>query len=124
MIETTDERVKAVLREVISERPETVYASPEHMKQWPEDDSCFYVHTTEDDEDSEPGCVVGAVLARLGVPLHELREQEGMVATYVVPKVLTGITEDSTYLLRVVQAEQDRGTSWGMAYALATGEKA
>lgn len=111
-ITVSGERVIEVLREVVAERPDYVYAAPPEMTTGAA--SCFYVHG--EGEAATPGCVVGAVLNRLGVPLSELAGHEGSPAQRVAEKLLE-TDSDVASMLRQVQEEQDQGTSWGDALA-------
>ncbi|MFC8099414.1 hypothetical protein [Streptomyces sp. NPDC057363] len=124
MISVTDEQVKETLRQVVSERPEYIYSSPDHMQGHTGDPSCFYVHR-DNDEDRTPvsgGCVVGVVLQRLGVSLEELAKEEGNAALNSVPRLLSGLSSETVRMLDSIQSYQDQKTPWGMAYAQATGE--
>lgn len=113
------ERLIHTLREVVAEQPDNVYTPPEHMQY--EITSCYYVHT--DANTGEPqaaGCVVGAVLARLGIPLADVAEHEGDGARQVVPAFLniTGpLAAKAVDVLDCAQAYQDGGAPWGVALA-------
>ncbi|MGW9170138.1 hypothetical protein [Streptomyces decoyicus] len=122
-ISVSEEQVLSTLREVVAERPDYVYSRPEHF---PQDSSslnpaeqtdCLYVHPGKD-ESATPGCVVGQVLHRLGVPLEELSLYEGDDAASVTSAVLD--TASSVYwVLFAAQWEQDSGETWGAALAAA-----
>lgn len=123
MTTVTDEQVKEVLREVVSERPEYVYSAPEYMA--PArigGGTCFYVHNDEDGTPVSAGCVVGVVLQRLGVPLAAMAEREGEAALNMVPRLLKNISPKMVNVLDSVQSYQDEKTPWGESYAKATGE--
>jgi hypothetical protein len=114
-ITVSGERVIEVLREVVAERPDYVYAAPPEMITTAMlANPCFYVHG--EGADAVPGCVVGAVLNRLGVPLSELAGYEGTPAQHVAERLLE-TDHDVVSMLREVQTEQDQGTSWGDALA-------
>jgi hypothetical protein len=123
MIRVTDEQVLSTLRDVVRERPDNVYKVPEHMTKGRGHHPCYYVHIQEDGDNPEPGCVVGAVLARLGVPLERMADLEGGTARHVVPRVISGISDTTTELLHAVQQKQDQDFAWGMAYSMVTGEQ-
>ncbi|MGW0087826.1 hypothetical protein ACWDWS_02225 [Streptomyces sp. NPDC003328] len=110
-----------LLKEVVSERPEYSYSSPEFMTR--EDGmSCFYVHKDEEGNNVSAGCAIGVVLNRLGVPLEELEKYEGMTSAQIVPKLVTGVQRKTVHVLNAMQAYQDEHMHWGEAYAKATGE--
>jgi hypothetical protein len=121
-VKVTAEQVLATLREVVAERPTYVYEAPEGYASETNETSvaCFYVHG------NTPGCIVGHVLARLGVPLSDLALVEGRGA-YKVADWFLDITDpdgatDVEHVLSVVQMHQDRGDSWGSALEAALGE--
>jgi len=74
---------------------------------------CQYVHT------DKPGCIVGNVLHRLGVPLYVLSDYETRPARSVVESLSgRGILEferKALDMLRYAQSYQDNGNSWGDA---------
>jgi hypothetical protein len=118
-IKVTGSAVIETLREVVAEQPEYVYEAPE--QQTTTQLSCFYVHG------SVPGCVVGHVLNRLGVPLHVLAGYEGSDARLLVDRTLSfdGDPEDANdarLALQAAQAAQDGGMTWGGSLALALGD--
>jgi hypothetical protein len=87
-------------------------------------DSCFYVHQTPKGE--VPGCIVGQLLHRLGVPLEVLKKREGRSAWAIFyGRELLGDGEaespvraegdDLTRKIQRVQSAQDRGDPWGYA---------
>jgi hypothetical protein len=119
--EITDETVLSTLREVVAERPEYAYDAPEHMKDNPESPDCFYVHKDEDGDCVAPGCVIGMVLHRLGVPLEVLAENEGKTVIQV-RHLMPDVSMEVRHTLNLMQSRQDVGKPWGMAYAMATGE--
>lgn len=99
-IKVSEEVVISTLREVAAGRPDYVYERPEGGSY------CLYVHG------DQPGCIVGHVLNRLGVPLAELEKREGRGAFVVAAEFLhtTGFARE---VLDVAQALQDRGRTWG-----------
>ncbi|MFF5371361.1 hypothetical protein [Streptomyces sp. NPDC013187] len=112
-IALTDEQVLSTLRDVSDESPEKVYEAPAHLQdEW---GSCYYVHTDEDGNQSA-GCIVGAVLHRLGVPLLDLRKVETYGADAAFPLLeIKGVSSQVKSFLRHVQGKQDRGQTWGKA---------
>lgn len=121
-VEITDELVTATLREVVAERPEYIYSSPEYMGADDSTGGCFYVHKDEDGSLVSAGCVVGTVLHRLGVPLERLVREEGVAAFSLIGKVAPAVSTDVRNKLNAMQMSQDNKKPWGMAYAMATGE--
>jgi hypothetical protein len=115
-INVTESRVMDVLREVVAERPDYVYKAPGHQVAGLE--SCFYVHTDAEGNDPKPGCLVGAVLHRLGVPLEELAEREGTGA-YIVASELLCTTMGAAHALDYAQSCQDAGDTWAGALSAA-----
>lgn len=121
--EITDEKFMSTIRELVKEKPEYVYSPPLHQQTFPGDPSCFYVHTHEETGESEtPGCLIGAALYKLGVPLDELRNQETNNATTVLTALHIPLSYDARSTALVLQKVQDDGRSWGEAYVRATGE--
>lgn len=112
-IKVSEADVLNTLQAVVDERPDYVYARPAHM---PADlGLCRYVHTAEGDPETRtPGCLVGQVLSRLGIPLEELQKHEGSGATNVTPLFIytTGRAVD---ILQGAQDNQDGGDAWGEA---------
>lgn len=98
------------LQEIVDEQPDYVYARPAHMEG--NAVTCLYVHTGEEaDEVRTPGCLVGQVLSRLGVPLEELEKHEGSSALSVVPRFVD-TTNRAVGVLSDAQDYQDGGDSW------------
>lgn len=119
-INVTDVQVIAALREVVAESPERVYEAPPTMPTLPGGTSCFYVHRTA--EGAVPGCLVGHVLHRLGVPLSELEKWEGAGAQDPTLATLNILGDNDEYAVRMlveVQSTQDNGAPWGTALSLA-----
>jgi hypothetical protein len=118
-INVTASDVVAELRAVVAEQPDYVYEYPGEAPDKSLD--CYYVHPSE--SGTVPGCVVGHVLNRLGVPLHVLRGYEGSDARNVAERTLniTGDPDhghDARLALQQVQCAQDRGMAWGAALAM------
>jgi hypothetical protein len=113
-MQITDDDVIRTLREVVAERPDYVYERPAHMHGGLP--SCLYVHYTEAGE-REPGCIVGQVLHRLGVPLETLERHEGHTAAYVATDAVGSMSDDIARILDTAQYRQDEGKTWGEALA-------
>jgi hypothetical protein len=117
----TDEQFIDALKAVVAENPEHVYTAPEHMMtENTSPSTCFYVHTDPENPDElSPGCVVGAALHRLGVPLEQIRKREftnaRVALDYLLPR-LSGVTKDYA---RDVQAQQDQKKTWAESLAWA-----
>ncbi|MCY0941890.1 hypothetical protein [Streptomyces antarcticus] len=117
----TDEIVLSTLREVVSERPEYTYSAPEYMAADKEGGRCFYVHKDEDGTPVSPGCVIGVMLHRLGVPLEWMEQLEARPASSLVGRLFPHLSDRTVYALNMVQSNQDNGNAWGLAYAKGTG---
>lgn len=115
MIELTLARTKELLAEAVAEKGEDfVYTNRDgHEVDSDGVTPCHYVH------DDKPGCIVGNVLHKAGVPLDELSRFEGQDAQEVTRSVCTVEEGDVIRLLSGVQDRQDRGTAWGEAVSLA-----
>ena len=103
MREVTVTEVADVLDEAVRERGESfVYSPPGTI--------CQYLHGTQ------PGCLVGHVLIRLGAIPGELALQEGQPADQVDYQSLgLRIPENAIDALQAAQIEQDEGRTWGQA---------
>ena len=66
---------------------------------------------------NEPGCIVGNVLHRLGVPLETLAQYEATPAYDVAQSLISeGVLTsngEAMRLLNVAQIAQDSGMNWG-----------
>jgi hypothetical protein len=111
----TDDQLINALRAVVAESPETVYSLPDHME--PEyTDACYYVHTDPSDETKlSPGCVVGAALDRLGVPLEDLQKREGQGAYVVLNELLPNVSMNALRFASDLQMFQDQRDPWSEA---------
>ncbi|MFD8018943.1 hypothetical protein ACFV6G_00740 [Streptomyces lavendulae] len=119
---TSDKAVISALREVVAERPDYVYSSPDYMSEDDEGGRCFYVHKDEDGNPVAAGCVVGAALYRLGVPLEWMEQLEGRPASTLVGMLYPELSQRTVNVLSLAQSAQDNGDTWGVAYAKGTGE--
>lgn len=109
----TDEQLISTLRALAAERPDYVYKAPAHMTGF----KCFYVHTDSSGEPTGPGCIVGAALHRLGVPLEVLAEHEGGPARDVIASLTYGASWGLMHRVGCVQGLQDTGHCWADAVA-------
>jgi len=77
------------------------------------DGICRYV-----DPEGKPSCIVGSVLAKLGVSIDELKKHEGtsagMLTRALTGEGIIGIDADAAYLLDDLQTVQDAGKPWGV----------
>jgi hypothetical protein len=134
-IELTFEKVLKASDDLVKANPKKVYKN--HFG----DDSivgesCYYVHAfDENDNPVDPqelpeshdpsknvvGCHVGAVLAKLGVPLSELLKVEGSPAHVALGDLMDAgvvsvrfgeVGQIKTYL-QSFQSQQDSGEEWG-----------
>lgn len=115
MITATDEQVIDVMRAVVAEvGPGFVYERPAPSDTY--GDVCMYVHT-DDAGNPRPGCIVGHVLHRLGVPLdvlasHEKNGAMGMINALQARHVIS-MTETVRCMLHNMQSDSDDGRPWG-----------
>lgn len=135
-IHLTTERVRELLKEAVTERGEDhVYVKPMKTKHGYDNNTegCNYVHTPEMDGRQEggfqPGCLVGLVLHKAGLPLDELyaRDHGDLAPSYLRQlehRSLITFEDDVPDLLGRAQSRQDDGKPWGGAvrYALGEGE--
>lgn len=121
MIETTLADVTRTVTELVAEQPDYVYSSPEHQRSAL---TCFYVHTDEDGDNAAPGCLVGAALHKLGVPLDVLSGYEGKDAYRAASNLLTLPSDEqrnsALQFLSAAQSYQDGGLPWGESLRMAT----
>ncbi len=115
MIEVTMEDVVRVAEEVVSTQLDYVYTNPNGLAAIQQASTdCFYVHG------DAPGCVVGHILHRLGVPLEDLSYYEGLRANSVLldlgDEEVIKMPNRAVSLLQCMQGEQDTGKTWGEAY--------
>lgn len=116
----TYEEFVAAAREVVAERPDFIYASP-HRWLSPDDPTprwslkapaplkgtCKYV---KKDDPTEPDCLIGCIMKRLGLPLPAF--DCGEAAYYVLRELVEDRGRD--FAIRL-QRRQDIGTPWGEA---------
>lgn len=114
MIELTLARTKELLAEAVAEKGEDFVYVDEFGQQADESGyvRCHYVHG------DQPGCIVGNVLHRAGVPLDELGAYEAQNAGDLFQGLFVAEGE-AVRLLNAVQSRQDLGVPWGEALRLA-----
>lgn len=113
----TLELANQILDEIVAEfGPDYVYRNPAFGTPGYQGPRCAYVHG------DQPGCIVGHVLYRFGVPLAQLANHEGDSALDVVAAVQGASKGRAGWLLDWVQTNQDGGLPWGDAVARARGQ--
>jgi hypothetical protein len=105
----TDAELVDALRMVVAENPDNVYTAPDHMASG---DSCFYVHYAPFTGDLTAGCMVGAALERLGVPLEDLSAAETLPADTVLIRYFPQVSGKTCRLFKWAQRRQDEGKTW------------
>jgi hypothetical protein len=131
MIDIDLDKAKALVDECIAERgAEYVYEK--------EGSSCKYVHgvdesiedewgdTVENFTNATPGCLVGAVLHKAGIPLDKMgtysRNDEGSydLIEHLTSDELVTVSQEANNFLGNVQSSQDAGAPWGQAMEAAS----
>ncbi|MEQ4716124.1 hypothetical protein [Nonomuraea sp. B19D2] len=113
----TDAQVIDAIKAVAAENLDRVYTAPEHMST---SGTCYYGHTDADDEGKlSPGCLVGAAMNRLGVPLETLRRHEETNAFNLLTNLFPLLSTQTCSFANSAQMEQDGGKTWGEAVAYA-----
>lgn len=114
MIELTLARTKEFLAEAVAEKGADFVYVNKYGDQADEsgDVTCHYVHG------DQPGCIVGNVLHRAGVPLDVLGEYEAQNVDDLAAGLFTAEVGVRSLLLHV-QSHQDAGIPWGEAVHLA-----
>jgi hypothetical protein len=131
MIHIDHHKAIEALRECVEERgPDFVYKDPvEGVKA----QSCFYWHypvvpdawagSFQDREQPavEPGCMIGLMLHKLGVPAEATRtyEEQAVFTMWDRPNGVFELTENAMEVCRAAQNRQDDGDRWGDALACA-----
>lgn len=122
MIETTDQAFAEAMRAVVAERGEGyVYPREWRMGNMPGADldsgeargTCRYAAPDGDG----PGCLIGAALHRIGVPLVELMHLDSAApgAPTAIAQTVTGLSNAVIDAAASAQSHQDRELSWGAA---------
>lgn len=108
----TVEQVLLVLDFVVAERGEDYVYPDEWRDGGTRLGTCLYVTP----DGTGPACIVGAVVARLGVSLARLSRSEGQSARSVMEQVF-GLPDRSpqSAVLQGAQVVQDGGGTWGDA---------
>jgi len=88
----------------------------DYVYQKREDGTCLYVHQ-EGDGSLTPGCIVGTALHLGGLSLEAMHAENYGQIGFLLESDWCGLTADpdAKMLLRVVQAHQDNGFTWGEA---------
>jgi hypothetical protein len=129
MIEITyNDAVRAMNNAIMAkeEGPEYVYVKTVAFEESDEAGGdpylvCTYVHPDADGNLTQPGCLVGAALIDLGIPVETLAEinQDGFGASnllsYLGGKGVVKATDKAKRVFSNAQSKQDRGWSWGGA---------
>jgi hypothetical protein len=105
------DRTVELLHEVIAEKGENfVYREPG------DSDACLYAHG------DEPGCLVGQVLFRAGVPMEDIAALDKAASTDVASLAAEferWMPRSAVDLLSDAQNQQDGGATWGYALEFA-----
>lgn len=112
MIELSLDLVRMAAKAAVAKKGERHVYSNEGFSDSYSD--CLYVHG------DQPGCVVGDILHRLGVPLETLRESEGQLATELLGRleaseVIAKVPSNVKDYLQNLQLAQDYNHPWGEA---------
>lgn len=105
----TRERAVELAREVVAEvGADFVYKSPDASP------GGFYVHPGD-----KPGCLVGHVLLRHGVPVETLKQYNDL-GVFLLHGETSLLSDGASAFLEEAQDLQDNGKPWGRAVADAT----
>lgn len=132
MIEITKELVFTFAAELVEERGKD-YVNPTYFcdangcfldeidEERSEGSTCRYVNP-----DGTPGCIAGSILAKAGLPLAWLAEQEGVgVSSVLFNLTVEGVVEvdrGGAEALNWLQWRQDGGYTWSEALKTALAE--
>lgn len=119
-IHLTYDKVRQLTDEAVAAR-----GADYRYKKPPTRDICLYVHR-DADGNKTPGCLVGDVLVRAGVPIDVLDDDSlGPVGSllYTLPDGMVEIDEDAHDFLSDAQFKQDFGETWGDAVTYALGHR-
>lgn len=107
-----NQRAIILLREVVAEKGAD-YVDPNSGDNSP--GPCEYTY------DDAPGCIVGHVAFKAGVPIERLHDWLGMITDepWETQEDADLFTYDALTLLRAAQVVQDNGGTWGEALASA-----
>lgn len=111
-IKVTEEQFTAAMREAVAERgPDFVY--PLGEEGWTDGgETCRYVRADVD----EPACIIGMALHKVGVPLGQFEDVEGLAADEAI-KLLVNTSDKVKSAAADAQTRQDQGRTWGDALA-------
>jgi hypothetical protein len=113
VLTVSENTIYETTRAVVAESPERIYKAPEGSPYEP--GMCLYSHG------DVPGCLVGQVLHRLGVPLAEFHKHEGQPAGVVMSSLINIVGNDTRagQFLDAAQGQQDSGEKWADALTAA-----
>lgn len=111
MITVSEEAIYAATRAVVAESPDRIYVPPANRDV--DKGMCLYSHG------DVPGCLVGTVLHRLGVPLADFQGHEGQPAYAALRELVqvSGHRQRVGRFLDEIQEKQDVGLTWSEALA-------
>lgn len=95
--------------------PDFTYRNSD-IEDWTPGDPCHYVHGGEDyDEPLTPGCIVGHVFYRLGIPLEDMntKSMDGAFASRAASWLGIKLGQQTELFLNRLQVKQDQGAPWG-----------
>lgn len=111
--EPTYDECVTLLRECVAERGEDyIYKNPRNSVEDYTGPACLYKHG------NEPGCIIGLMLVKHGMPLERFDDQDTMGSVAAIWKALYGhplAPGPMKQLLVTVQVEQDSFETWGNA---------
>lgn len=103
-IELTDDEVIDGLKSLAQASPNFVYKTEDDVDG---SGGCTYFHGTE------PGCIVGHLLARHGVQSFDLGFNNGAAVQQLINEGMLRVSHRASKILNEVQRRQDSGTTWG-----------
>lgn len=114
MIHIDLSQVEAFAKAALEEKGEDYV----YEKVWSEahkNDICTYVQQNENGE-QVPSCLVGNILHRAGVPLHQMQDAD-LTADDLIYRLkdIVTVTTEARRALRGMQGLQDVGNTWGHA---------
>lgn len=117
MIDLTLEETKRLLNEIVTEYGEDhVYTNPDGVVAGPPlNPGCLNVHVVGGEY--KPGCIVGTLFHKAGVPLVDIPLSAGAYGTEGALRGggILAASGNSVVLLATVQRLQDQGVPWGRA---------
>lgn len=106
-----EKNIIRTLEQVVAERPDYVYRPADVAGH------CMYVHKDPLTGERTPGCVMGHVMHRMGVPFEKIMGLEGTAAAGALTQVFGTLSWETRFLVNEVQGRQDKSTPWGQALA-------